>query len=225
MLRNASINRFAGACALALRLAALVFLSACGAGSGTGFIDSSLAPPPGTQTPAPATAPTSTPTAPPSTLTPTPQPSPTSTGISHLMITSGQPPSGVVGTAYGNSHTLWTCIPASSRCDWVPSGRWFGFELSANQPYVRIGTGTSIRWSWSSPVGSSLPPGLMISNPVVSCGFGGRCDCGRNGCGYAPAIVGTPTAAGTYHVIVTVTGRFGSPPPQASATYTITIAK
>ena len=160
-------------------------------------------------TPSPSPSPSSTPIL-------LPSPSPTAT----LAITSWPPPSGSVGVAYGNSHILWTCYPASSRCVWGPSGNWIGFQLIANRPYLPSGILASLRWSWSSVAGSSLPAGLAISNPFVLCSFG-RCDCWEGRCGYAPAIVGTPTAPGTYHVIVTVTG-YGS---KASASYTITITR
>lgn len=206
--------------AASVSLMAVLGLAACGGGS-----TSSLGTPALTSATLPPASPSVGPSIAPSpSAAPSPSPSPTSSSAAPLTITSGQPPSGVVGAAYGNSHTLWTCIPGSARCYWERTGSWTGFELSANRPYSRIGTGVSLRWSWSSAIGSSLPPGLMIVDPLVSCGFGGRCDCGPNGCGYAPAIVGTPAAAGTYHVIVTVVWT-PLPREEASASYTITIAR
>jgi putative Ig domain-containing protein len=70
-----------------------------------------------------------------------------------------------------------------------------GFFLLASggvQPYL---------WSWAPAAGSSLPPGLSLSGSVIG---------------------GTPTVAGTYHVIVTVTDS-EVPPMQSSANYTIVI--
>jgi Putative Ig domain len=70
-----------------------------------------------------------------------------------------------------------------------------GFSLTASggkSPYA---------WNWASSVGSSLPTGLNVVNG---------------------SIVGTPTTAGDYEVIVTVTDA-ESPALQTSATYTIAI--
>src|SRR5215831_11368626 len=57
-------------------------------------------------------------------------------------------------------------------------------------------------WTWAAASGSSLPPGLAFS------------DLG---------LTGQPTAAGTYRVVITVTDS-QSPPAQASAPYSISIA-
>lgn len=56
-------------------------------------------------------------------------------------------------------------------------------------------------WSWSAAKGSSLPPGLTLSNGNIS---------------------GKPTAAGSYHVIVSVQDS-QSPPAQSSAPFTIVV--
>jgi probable HAF family extracellular repeat protein len=101
-----------------------------------------------------------------------------------LEITSGPPPSGTVGKKY-DVHCLEIthCLPLI-----------FGFVLTATggvQPYS---------WTWAAAPGSSLPPGLGISN----------------------LIGGTPTGAGTYNVIVTVTDS-ASPAAHVNANYTITI--
>ena len=70
----------------------------------------------------------------------------------------------------------------------------FGFVLTASggvQPYS---------WSWAAAPGSSLPPGLGLSSTGL--------------------IGGTPSAAGSYNVIVTVTDS-ESPAVHVSANYTI----
>lgn len=71
-----------------------------------------------------------------------------------------------------------------------------GFSLTASggiAPY---------QWSWAAKAGSTLPPGLGLANASVS---------------------GTPTTAGSYKVIMTVTDS-ASPPAHASANYAIVVA-
>jgi len=113
-----------------------------------------------------------------------------------LTITSGASPNGVVGIRYGGSHI-------------IQGHQIWGFILSATG-----GVGT-YSWGWTPASGSSLPPGLTVK--VLF--FGGSTRC----CLYVPVISGTPTAAGTYNVIVGVTDS-GSPPANASASYTITVS-
>src|SRR5215472_5624524 len=70
-----------------------------------------------------------------------------------------------------------------------------GFLLSASggvPPYS---------WSWAPATGSSLPPGLNLANGMIS---------------------GTPSALGTYSVVVTVTDAEATP-QQANATYKISV--
>jgi putative Ig domain-containing protein len=67
-----------------------------------------------------------------------------------------------------------------------------------------IGGDGGYSWSWSAVPGSSLPPGLTIVRP--------------HGQGL---ISGTPTRAGTFHVLVTVIGA--SPSQSVTAGYTIKI--
>jgi putative Ig domain-containing protein len=112
-----------------------------------------------------------------------------------LTITSGMPPNGTVGAAYGGVHT-------------VEGNTFIGFSLSAT------GGMPGYSWTWAPAQGSSVPPGLSIS--VLS--FGGSTRC----CVSVPVISGTPTAAGSFEVIVTVTDS-ASPPAHTSANYTITI--
>ena len=90
-----------------------------------------------------------------------------------LQITSPAPPSGTTGVAYASS----------------------GFTLGAS--------GGKAPYTWAPASGSALPPGLSLSNGVIS---------------------GIPTAAGTYNVALTVTD---SQSPAAKTTppqYAITIS-
>ncbi|MBV8164125.1 MAG: hypothetical protein JOZ91_07645 [Candidatus Eremiobacteraeota bacterium] len=76
---------------------------------------------------------------------------------------------------------------------------------SSNGYTLSVSGGTApYFWTWSAAKGSSLPPGLtLLTLP-------------------AEAIVGTPTTAGTFHVIVSVMDS-GSPRQHASANYSIAI--
>jgi hypothetical protein len=117
-------------------------------------------------------------------------------GPTTLTITSGAPPNGTVGVNYGGTHIL--------------KGHQFtGFPLSAT------GGVPGYTWSGAAAQGSSLPPGLQISDLYLG---GGSTRC----CLYVLVISGTPTASGTYDVVVTVTDS-GSPPAQTSADYMIAI--
>ncbi len=90
-----------------------------------------------------------------------------------LVITSGSPPSGTVGASYASG----------------------GFSLTAS------GGATPYTWSWVAASGSALPPGLTLTNGVIS---------------------GTPTASNTYDVVITVTDS-QNPSVQTPANYTITV--
>jgi hypothetical protein len=114
-----------------------------------------------------------------------------------LTITSGQPPDGTVGSSYGGIH--------------IKYGHSFtGFPLTAT------GGTPGYTWGWTAAQGSSLPPGLNIGLIYMSVGTT-RC------CLYVTGIGGTPTTAGTYHVVLTVTDS-ASPATHVSSNYTITIA-
>ena len=93
-----------------------------------------------------------------------------------LLITSATPPGAVLQAAYDDGGS--------------------GFLLTAS------GGKTPYTWSWAGGSGSSLPPGLNLSQNSIS---------------------GTPTAAGIYHVLVTVSDS-QSTPAQTSSNYVITIA-
>jgi|GEM_PF-6605899 hypothetical protein len=114
-----------------------------------------------------------------------------------LAITSGAPPNGTVGAAFGSFQTILGDTAT-------------GFWLHAT------GGAPDYTWSWAAATGSSLPPGLNIVLRYVG---GGSTRC----CVYVALIAGTPTAAGTYQVTVTVTDS-ESPAAQASANYTIVIS-
>src|ERR1041384_2379708 len=88
-----------------------------------------------------------------------------------LAITSAAPPYGFVGSAYAGG----------------------GFALTAT------GGKGSYSWSWAPASGSALPPGLTLSNALIS---------------------GSPTTANTYNVVITVTD---SQSTHTSANYPITI--
>jgi hypothetical protein len=114
-----------------------------------------------------------------------------------LAITSGSPPEGSVGTAYGGIHFL--------------DGHEFsGFQLTAGGIAPNLQT-----WSWTAAAGSSLPPGLMLRSYF----YGGSTRC----CVYIAVITGTPTVPGSYDVVVTVTDS-ASPSTELSANYTIKIS-
>jgi len=113
-----------------------------------------------------------------------------------LAITSGAPPNGAVGSPYGGTHSI--------------SGHSF-----TGSPLTATGGTPSYTWSWTAAQGSSLPPGLSPTLLYIS---GGSTRC----CVYVLAIAGTPTTAGTYNVIVTVTDS-ASPPAHVNASYTINI--
>ena len=117
-------------------------------------------------------------------------------GPTTLTITSGALPNGAVGVNYGGSHIL-------------QGHQYTGFPLSAT------GGVPGYAWSWVAAQGSSLPPGLQIADLYLG---GGSTRC----CLYVLVISGTPTAAGSYDVIVTLSDS-ASPTAQASADYTIAI--
>ena len=69
-------------------------------------------------------------------------------------------------------------------------------------------------WSWMGAPPSSLPPGLRFNGPIQAQAIHYGCP--------NPGICGTPTIAGTYNVVVTVTDS-SSPAAHASMNYTIVI--
>lgn len=117
------------------------------------------------------------------------------TGPQVLAISSSSPVAGTVGQSYGGTHAVF-------------GHAVHGFILSAS------GGVPGYNWTWAAAPGSSLPPGLNLQVLI----FGGSVRC----CAAVPVIDGTPSAAGSYDVSVTVTDS-DSPPSQASANYTIVI--
>ena len=111
-----------------------------------------------------------------------------------LVITSGQPPNGTVGSSYGAVESVCDTPPATIQ----------GFELEAAGG--EIGR-RSLTW-----VGSSLPPGLQIASVTLT--SSPQCF------GNIWFIDGTPTTAGTFTFSVTASDSTAS----GSASYTITIA-
>lgn len=122
-----------------------------------------------------------------------------------LSITSGQPPDGVVGQPYGPFQLL-------GHCSIVQKCPLYFFKITAGG-----GTG-SYSWTMSAAPGSSIPNGISCCTLTVEHVFPGPIGTSS----YFPVIYGTPTAAGSYQVTVTVTDA--GTKAQASATYTIVIA-
>jgi len=112
-----------------------------------------------------------------------------------LVITSGQPPNGTVGTFYGRVESVCDTPPASIE----------GFELEAAGGIIGR---RSLTW-----VGSSMPPGLQISSVTLT--SSPQCY------GTIWFIDGTPTTAGTFTFSVTARSDSGA---TGTASYTITIA-
>ena len=109
--------------------------------------------------------------------------------------TTSAPPNGVVGNFY-YPHFERHCInPVNCHQTEV-----YGFPLAAT------GGVPSYNWSWAPAAGSSLPPGLSVSNPASP----------------GSEISGTPTQAGTYNVVLTVADS-GLPAVQASQNYSIIV--
>ena len=108
-------------------------------------------------------------------------------GSKSLTITSSAPPNGTVGLNYSGS--MKVC--RGQMCLFTG-----GFQLMGSgglSPYS---------WTWAPANGSSLPPGLLLSN-----GF----------------IAGAPTTIGTYKVVVTLADA-ESPAAQVNASYIIEVA-
>jgi hypothetical protein len=108
-------------------------------------------------------------------------------------------PDGAVGILY---HEVCIVIPLGCQ------------EASVN-PLEAAGGVPPYRWSWAAAPGSSLPPGLAISSFF-------RCRTNRNQTVPCAAIEGTPSAPGTYNVVLTVTDS-ATPAAQKSRQYALTI--
>ncbi len=133
-----------------------------------------------------------------------------------LTITSGSPPSGTVGVDYGPSriekcysspvfgwHQVCSPCTGTSGCSSLP--RCQGFFPSPCRKTVFLGftftaTGGIAPYNWSA---SGLPPGLDVDSS-------------------SGQILGTPTTAGSYSVMITATDASSSP-DQLSGTYVVDI--
>jgi len=112
-----------------------------------------------------------------------------------LEITNATLPDGAVGILY------------HERC-------FYQGSCSSENPLDATGSVPPYRWSWAAAPGSSLPPGLGVSNIF-------HCDV-RNQVSPCAAITGTPSATGTSSVVLTVTDS-ATPAAQKSRTFTLTI--
>ena len=93
-----------------------------------------------------------------------------------LAITNTSLPDGAVGVLYHE-----TCF--------IRGG------CHSTNPLDATGGVPPYNWSWAAAPGSSLPPGLLLSNIDTCVNHTGPCG----------SIINTPTAAGTYNIIITVT--------------------
>lgn len=148
----------------------------------------------------------------------------TVTATAPLAITSGAPPSGTVGSSYGQTTTNYLkcnfrfpvhpsctpCVPNTAACGGSYPSCNFGRPGTCIEKQILVGfeltvTGGVPAYSWTA---SSLPPGLAVSNEF-----------GRM------FISGTPTpgTAAMYNAMVTLNDS-GLPPTPMTATYPIVIS-
>jgi probable HAF family extracellular repeat protein len=110
-------------------------------------------------------------------------------------------PGGTVGTPYGIANHASNDVPYTA------------FTLGAT------GGSGDYAWSWVPAQGSSLPPGLTLRVLSLTSGGGTRCCVTVQ----VPVIEGTPSGAGSYSVVVTVTDS-ETPPAQAKGTFKVAIS-
>lgn len=91
---------------------------------------------------------------------------------------------------------------------------YYRTPCSSLNPLDATGGVPPYSWSWAAAPGSSLPTGLGISN-IFHCQV-------RNQSNPCAAIIGTPSAAATYNVVLTVTDS-ATPAGQRSHTFPLTI--
>lgn len=120
-----------------------------------------------------------------------------------LKITSGPLPEGMDTKPYGTLYKVRA----------IPTGTVSGyfFQLTAT------GGAGAYDWSWAAAPGSSLPPGLKCCTDFIGVAYE------RIYATVYGAVNGTPTAPGTYHVVVTVSDAALST-VHTSVPYTVTIA-
>jgi hypothetical protein len=117
-----------------------------------------------------------------------------------LAITNAALPDGAVG------------IPYQQHCD--PIAPPPHCQLISDNPLNATGGVPPYTWSWAAAQGSSLPPGLGISN-IFRCGKPNQ----ESPCA---AITGTPSASGASTVVLTVTDS-ATPAAQKNRQYALTI--
>ena len=98
------------------------------------------------------------------------------------------------------NYTITISIGTLTNTSPAPPGGTVGIPYAFS--FTASGGITPYAWSWAAAAGSSLPPGLSVTSGAIS---------------------GTPTTAGSYNVIVTVTDS-ESPAVQMNANYTIVIS-
>ena len=134
------------------------------------------------------------------------------TAATVLTISSGAPASGTVGIEYNPHSVTWCLFFLFDRCGTFRTAQADGFPLAAQ------GGVSPYHWSWAPATGSSLPQGFNIaSSGSFACSVPGATSSPRPAC-----IYGTPTAPGSYNVVVTSTDS-GLPSVQTSANYTIVV--
>src|SRR6202046_611062 len=123
--------------------------------------------------------------------------------VNQLAITSGAPPAGTEGIVY-NSRRGQECLRTEPGCfcRGIPGDGTVCFTVLSGFTLTASGGVSPYNWTWAPSPNSSLPPGMSLNQAVIA---------------------GTPTAAGTFNVVVTVTDS-AAPPSHESATYSITIA-
>jgi hypothetical protein len=135
------------------------------------------------------------------------------TAATSLQITSGNPPDGVRAATYGRHSERGSCPlwQKGCKCPAVHRHSWDSYCRNRNNRGYRddvtdfllaaSGGVPPYSWAWASAPNSTLPPGLTV---------------------VGSSIAGTPTVAGTYRFVVTVTDS-ASPANQVSAEYSVII--
>jgi hypothetical protein len=126
------------------------------------------------------------------------------TPVSALAITSANARAGIAGLGYGDVHTM-------TRNGLRFTGTYFGLlARGGSESYV---------WSWTAAAGSTIPAGMSCCDAQLSTIFPVRQTIVVHG-----AIHGTPTVAGTYHVVVTVKDASAAVSP-VSQNFTIMVGE